>query len=122
MNLLSPFLTLNCSCDEALEWSSQNLTKIGMRVIQTFDLLAARHTVEDCPCPHHQTSECNCQMLILLVYGDEAEPTTLILHGNDGLTWVSIVAVPNQEINVNTEAAIKQALNVKLPTQISSRV
>ena len=29
-------------------------------------------------------------MIVLLVYGEVAEPATLILHGNDGKTWVSI--------------------------------
>jgi hypothetical protein len=29
-------------------------------------------------------------MIVLLVYGGAAEPATLILHGNNGQTWVSI--------------------------------
>jgi len=32
MNNLSPFLILNCPCDEALQWISQNLTQNGLRL------------------------------------------------------------------------------------------
>jgi hypothetical protein len=28
-------------------------------------------------------------MVVLLVYGNVIEPVTLILHGNDGQTWLS---------------------------------
>ena len=121
MNMLSPFLTLNCSCDVALQWSSQNLMQDGLRVMQTFDLHTARHALEDCPCPHHGTSECDCQMFVLLVYGEALEPATLILHGNDGQTWLSIVETPNQKKNANTVTAIKNALEGKLPARISIR-
>ena len=121
MNMLSPFLTLNCSCDEALQWSSQNLMQNGLRVMQTFDLHTARHALEDCPCPHHGTSECDCQMLVLLVYGEAVEPATLILHGNNGQAWLSIVKTPNQKTNTETVTAIKNALEGKLPAQISNR-
>jgi len=118
MNMLSPFLTLNCSCDEALQWSSQNLMQNGLRVMQTFDLHTARHALEDCPCPHHGTSECDCQMLVLLVYGEAVEPATLILHGNNGQAWLSIVKTPNQKTNTETVTAIQNALEGKLPAQI----
>ena len=122
MNMLSPFLTLNCSCDEALQWSSKNLMQSGLRVMRTFDLHTARHALENCPCPHHGTSECDCQMLVLLVYGEALEPATLILHGNDGQTWFSIVDTPSQKTNANTVTAIKSALEEKLPARISNRV
>jgi len=29
-------------------------------------------------------------MIVLLVYGEWAEPATLILHGNNGKTWISV--------------------------------
>lgn len=120
--MLSPVLTLNCSCDEALQRSSQSLAQAGLRVIQTFDLHMARHTLEDCLCPHHGTSACDCQMLVLLVYGDAAEPATLILHGNDGHTSLSIVDSPDQKTNSLTLTAIKRTLEEKPPLQTVNRV
>jgi hypothetical protein len=29
-------------------------------------------------------------MIVMLVYGKAEEPVTLILHGNDGHTWLSL--------------------------------
>lgn len=120
MNMLSPFLTLNCSCDDALQWSSQNLTRNGLRVMQTFDLHTARHALEDCPCPNHGTSECDCQMLVLLVYGKASEPATLILHGNDGKTWFSIVNNSSQGAEASVRSAIEKALQLNPTEQKSS--
>ncbi|MCL5611450.1 MAG: hypothetical protein M1485_02685 [Chloroflexi bacterium] len=113
MNNLSPFLTLNCSCNEALQWTSQNLTQNGLRVMQTFDLHNARHALKDCPCPHHGTSECDCQMVVLLVYGKADGPVTLILHGYEGQTWLSLASSPPQRVNPIIQSSIEQALQMK---------
>ena len=76
----------------------------------------ARHALEDCPCPHHGTNECDCQMLVLLVYGEAVEPATLILHGNNGQTWFSIGDVPGKKTNAKIVIAIRNSLEGKLPT------
>ncbi len=110
MSTLSPFLKLNCACDQAFQRSSRTLTQNGLRVMQTFDLHDARHEMEDCPCPHHGTSKCDCQMIVLLVYGEAAEPTTLILHGNDGQTWLSFVDHPLRGADSKIRSRIEQAL------------
>lgn len=112
MNMLSPFLTLKCSCDEALLWTKKQLSQSGLRVMQTFDLHTARHTLEDCPCPHHGTNACDCQMFVLLVYGEVVEPVTLILHGNDGQTWLSIVNNSLQYADASIRSAIERALQL----------
>ncbi len=122
MTTLSPFLTLNYSCDEVLRWAAQNLRQSGLRVVQTFDLHSARHALEDCSCPHHGTDQCDCQMVVLLVYGEENDPSTLILHGNDGQTWLSIAETPNQKRNPKTITAIRNVLEGKLSAQTSMRL
>ncbi len=108
----SPFLSVNHPSDEALRWTQKQLSKAGLRVMQTFDLHDARHVLEDCPCPHHGTSECDCQMLVLLVYGEVLEPATLILHGNDGQTWLSIVNNSLQHTDASIRSAIERALQL----------
>lgn len=120
MNSLSPFLTLNCDCDEALQWTRLRLARVGLRALQTFDLHAARQALGECPCPHHGTENCDCQMVILLVYGKEGAPATLILHGNDGQTWLSIADEPRQRVDSKLLAGIKQALNapVSIPQNV----
>lgn len=110
---ISPFLSINHSCDEALQWSKQQLLQANLRAVQTFDLHTARLAMPDCPCPNHGTEECDCQMVVLLVYGKVAEPATLILHGNDGQTWISIVNDPQQRVSTKMMTLIQQALEVK---------
>jgi hypothetical protein len=107
---MSPFLTLSWTCEQTLPWVTQQLHQAGMRSVQTFDLHTARAASHDCECPHHGTDQCDCQMVVLLVYGKVEEPVTLILHGNDGTTSLSIVAPikPNHEL----DEQIRQALGI----------
>ncbi len=119
MNTLSPFYSITCSCDEALAWTQKQLSQAGLRVMQTFDLHTARHALEDCPCPNHGTDQCDCQMVVLLVYGKPSEPITLILHGNNSQTWVSIADNPSQQANERLTTTVKQALAIKAPVSIS---
>lgn len=112
---LTPFLSLNRPGDESLAWLKERLATANLRAMQTFDLHTARHALEDCPCPHHGTDACDCQMVVLLVYGEEDNPSTLILHGNDGQTWLSIAETPNQKPNAKTVSAIRNALEEKPP-------
>ena len=107
---ISPFLSVNHPCDEALQWTKEQLSRAGMRAVQTFDLHTARAGLHDCSCPNHGTEECDCQMVILLVYGKVDEPATLFLHGNDGQTWLSIADNPQQRADSKLLAGIRQAL------------
>jgi len=110
VNTLSSFLSVNRPCDEAFHWLSQSLSQNGLRPLRTFDLHNARLGLEECPCPHHGTEQCDCQLIVVLVYGNAAEPATLILHGNDGQTWLSLVNNPLQRADPAIQSAIEQAL------------
>ena len=115
MYALSPFLLVDHSCEETLEWLSQRLSSAGYRVLQTFDLHDARFAVADCTCPHHGTNKCDCQMIILLIYGKAEEPATLMLHGNDGQTWLSLVDTPLQPADPALQSSIERALQISQP-------
>jgi hypothetical protein len=115
---LSPFLSTSHPCDEALQRTNKQLEEAGLRAVQTFDLQAARAALPDCSCPNHGTDECDCQMVVLLVYGKAEEPVTLILHGNDGNTWFSIAENPQQGPDKKLSQEIKQALE-KGPVSIA---
>lgn len=108
---ISPFLSVDCPCDKTLCWAKKRLSQVGLRFVQTFDLHTARAGLHDCPCPNHGTEACDCQMVILLVYGDMSEPLTLILHGNNGQTWLSIADSPRQSADVSLYTVIKRALD-----------
>lgn len=118
--MLSPFLSVPQSCDETTGWLKQRLSKIGLRVMQTFDLHDARLGLEDCPCPHHGTNQCDCQMVVLLVYGNTSKPATLILHSFEGQTQISLTDRPGQRADVGMATAILRALDVKKPLSVSS--
>ena len=112
MNALSPFLSVDRSCEDTLPWLSQRLSRAGFRVLQTFDLNDARFAIPDCTCPHHGTQQCDCQMVILLIYGKADEPAALMLHGNDGETWLSLVNTPLQHADPALQSSIEQALQI----------
>jgi len=124
---ISPFLSINHTCDDALEWTKKQLLQAGLRPIQTFDLHSARLAMHDCPCPNHGTDECNCQMVFLLVYRKAEDvstplnisPATLLLHGSDAQTWVSIAGDPQQRADAKLVNSIQRALEIQVPASIS---
>ena len=115
---IAPFLSVSHSCDETLQWTKEQLLQVGLRPVQTFDLHTARAGSHDCPCPHHGTNACDCQMVVMLIYGKAEAPVTLILHGNEGQTWLSLAESPEQKTTASTVTAIKSALGQKLPGQM----
>lgn len=112
------FLTVDLPCDMALQAAKKKLSQSGLRALQTFDLHTARHTQPDCPCPHHGTADCDCQMVVLMVYGETSEPATLILHGNDGQTRFSIADDPSQPADRKLIDFIKEALDIKAAVSV----
>jgi hypothetical protein len=107
-----PFLILQQPCNEAIAWVIYQVSRAGLQVMRTFDLQVARHDPADCPCPHHGTDQCDCQMVVLLVYGDDNQPVSLVVHSYDNHTWFSLVDTPQQRADHRLERAILQALPV----------
>ena len=109
---ISPFLSICCPCDEALPKVSEQLKEAGLQTVQTFDLHSAMTGAHGCSCPNHGTEECDCQMVVLLVYGAAAEPATLILHGNSKQTWISLadafIQNPNPQLQITIQKALGQ--------------
>jgi len=105
-----PFLILEKPWNEAIAWVVSQVSGVGLHVMRTFDLQAARLDSGDCPCPHHGTDQCDCQMVVLLFYGEEYQPISLVAHSHDGKTWFSLVDTPQQRADPRLEKAIRQAL------------
>ena len=106
MNDHSAFIMLAQPCDDAVEWLSRMANQAGLSVLRTFDLQTARQAQAVCPCPHHGTDQCDCQMVVLLVYHDRREPLALIAHGYEGQTWFSVVDTPQQRADPYLVASI----------------
>jgi len=107
---VSQLLTIKYTCDEAVQWASESLENAGLRVANSFNLQSARTAAYPCTCPHHDTADCDCQMVVLLVYGSDNRPATLVAHGHDGQTWLSLVETPEQRPSPQLKEAIERAL------------
>jgi hypothetical protein len=105
-----PFLILEQPCNEAAAWVIRQVSGAGLQVLRTFDLQDARHDPAECPCPHHGTDRCDCQMVVLLIYGGDYQPVSLVAHSHDGKTWFSLVDTPQQRADPRMQRAILQAL------------
>ena len=107
---ISPFLSTNCPCDEALPRVNQQLKDAGLQTVQTFDLNSAMSGTHGCSCVNHGTVECDCQMVVLLVYGGAIEPQTLILHGDSQRTWISLADIVSRNRDLQLQITIQKAL------------
>lgn len=67
------------------------LARQGLSVLRSFDLRSALGAHGGCECPHHGTAQCNCQFVVLLVYGEPAEPVVITTHARDNRTEARIV-------------------------------
>jgi hypothetical protein len=110
---------LNQPCDEAVDWVTEQVYQAGFSVLRTFDLQMARHAQTSCPCPHHGTDQCDCQMVVLLVYQKHLEPLAIVAHGFEGQTWLSVVDTPQQRADPHLEATIRQLVTPSSQSTIS---
>ncbi len=110
MDSLPAILSIDSSCEETLKSIKQSLQRGGLRVLETFDLQDARLGLTDCPCPYHGMEACDCQMVVLLVYGEATAPMALTLHGNDGQTWISLTNQSAGAQSAALHAAVELAL------------
>lgn len=111
MSAHTPYLTLTHPFRDVFAWTTRQLNSAGLQVEQTFDLQVARVSHGGCSCPHHGTEQCSCQMVVLLVRSEDTEPLTLILHGNDGETNLTIVNLAGKHANLNLDTTIRLVLH-----------
>ena len=112
---MSQLLTIEYTCDKAVHWVIESLESAGLHVANSFDLQSARATLSQCTCPHHGTADCDCQMVVLLIYGTDGSPVTLVAHGHDGQTWLSLVEIPEQRPSPQLKDFIEKTLRPHRP-------
>lgn len=110
MSALLPFLALDQTCQQVDVWVREKLTQAGLRVVPTFDLKIARLAHPDCACPYHGTDACSCQLVILLVYGKQESPATLVIHGQDGKSWISFATPLETRSRQSLESFVRHTL------------
>ncbi len=85
-------ILLDINGDEAVKTITEALSGHGFYVLRSFDLRSAMTAAKvGCECPHHGTEKCDCQFVVLLVYGEAAEPIMLTTHRHNNQTRAQIV-------------------------------
>jgi hypothetical protein len=106
----SPFVTIEKPGAESIDWIIKLLENAALRVTRTFDLRKSRLPHTDCPCSHHGSGDCSCQMTFLLVYQDGQAPASLLIHGFQGTTWLYLVETPQQPVDQKLDLLIREVL------------
>ena len=107
----TPFLVVEQPYETTIAWLVERLRNQGLQTTITFDLQVARHSHSDCACPHHGTERCDCQMVVILVYGHNgSQPVSLVVHSHKAITQLSFVDTSQQPINTQLEKLLLQAL------------
>ena len=78
------------------------LRRRGLRATRSFDLRSALSTdphrqaaLCDCGCTASDTGQCDCQYVVLLVYGSAGVPIAVTVHSRAGLARLDIVSPAN---------------------------
>ena len=116
----APFLIVEQPYNIAIEQVVQQIRSLGLQITLTFDLQEARHAHANCACPHHGTEQCDCQLVVILVYGNSPKPATLIAHGHEGKTWFSFVDTPQQHTSQPMETLLVRTLRIPADSRSSA--
>ncbi len=89
----APIFIVPQNCDQVIDQVSQQLASAGFKTLPTFNLKTSLPADRGCDSlPGH----CDCQVVILLVYGKDGPPITLSLFGEKGETTVAMNANPGE--------------------------
>jgi len=89
-------LTIFENSTEAITLLSDHLEKIGLKMERSFDMRIQQNDNNACSCPHHGTKKCDCQIVVLLIYGNMAGPDTVVAHSRDGRTVFNLATGPQK--------------------------
>lgn len=120
MNSASPFVTIEKPGEETISGAIHLLENAGLQVIRTFDLQEARISHPNCPCPHHGTGACDCQISVLLIYHKGQQPASLLVHSFHRTTWFYLVDTPEQPVDQALDLLIHETLAQLVPSSIEN--
>ena len=106
---MTQLLTVNKSSHFIIGWVTGLLQNAGLQVSATFSLRSALPAGTACSCAH-DINECDCNMEVLLVYGADPLPATLVAHSHNGRTWLSLVHNPESQSSPELVQLIQSAL------------
>lgn len=106
-------LHLNQSSEDVLRSLVKALNHRELQAVASFNLRQARAQQVDCPCPYHETEDCSCQYIVLLVFAPKwlsEGYRTITLHGRDGQVWLSLLESPRPPAGASLEAVLLNVL------------
>lgn len=107
---------LHGGVDETADSLTRAFEQTALRVYRSFDLRTARSASIGCTYPHHGTADCDCQMVVLLIYSAPNEqPATLLLHGNGERTWIILAEAPERELEETIVAVLEPSIQERVP-------
>ena len=115
----SHFLALPLAWEQVVSEITRLLSGAGLQVVRSFDLHSTRAARLGYTCPYHGEEGCNCQLIVLLVYGQDRSPISLVIQGRDQQTWVSVVNRPGQRVEARQETLVLRALSPGILTLMS---
>ncbi len=109
MSMDPQFSTLDMDCETTIAHLTRRLSYHGLWTIRDFDLQSACASFTDLSCPHNGDSTCGCQMVVLLVFSNEASPASIVLHTHHGKTDVDLIDSPNNYPGQQLKRTIQHA-------------
>ena len=105
-----PILVVNQACSCTVTQVTDQLSMAGYAVVQSFNLLSAlaKH------------SKCLCQMVVLLVYGQDGPPATIILDGDDLSTSIFLENEPERSSRARLTTLLSPIAAIVDPTPESN--
>jgi hypothetical protein len=108
--------SLRLGAEAAVQLTTAALERQQFRAVRNFDLRAALHSQDSpCTCPHHGTTDCQCNYVVLLTYDTAASNRSsqpegrIVIHSHNGTTWLSVPA-PDEELQAPGNAHANQRL------------
>ncbi len=83
---------LGTACETVIAHLRAQLAARHIRTVRSFDLQSACASHPDLTCPHHEKAPCDCQLVVLLAYGGQGPPLSLLIHSHHACTEVEIAA------------------------------
>jgi hypothetical protein len=117
--VMSRLATFERAPDEIVDLIFSGLKNSGFEVSSSFNLQSARSELADpkaCSCPHHGTSECNCQYVVMNVGQSNFPATSLVIHGHDLETTVTF----SEELDADRYHRLKNQILVLITEKTSS--
>ncbi|HEX6303274.1 MAG TPA: hypothetical protein VFZ76_03730 [Anaerolineales bacterium] len=113
MNQTKLLLELTLDSETAIGLIKSLLAEADLRAVRTFDLQSACASFTEKNCPHHGNGPCNCQLVVLQVYGQYPVPVPLVIHGCDQQSEVYTLDSPDQPSQPDFDKQIRQILTDK---------